>query len=213
MAWTYATLVQAIKDYTDNTESVFVSQIDQFITNAEERLLHEVQFPDFRKNATVNISDGVKYLTLPSDWLAPFSLSIVLSNQYYFLENKDVNFLQEGYPLTTETGRPVYYSIFDTLNFILAPVPDQDYVAEIHYFYKPLGLSDSTTTTWLGTNAADGLLYACLIEAYIFMKGDQELMLYYKTRYDESLERLRNFASGRLRKDVYTGGQLRIPVT
>lgn len=213
MAWTYTTLVQAIKDYVDNTETTFVSQIDQFIANAEERILYEVQLPDFRTNATGNITSGTKYLTMPTDWVAPFSLSIVLSSQYYFLENKDVNFLQESYPLTTETNRPLYYAIYDSLNFLLAPVPDQAYVAEIHYFYKPTGLSSGNATSWLGTNASDALLYACLIEAYVFMKGDQELMIYYKTRYDESVMRLKNLGEGRMRKDVYTGGQLRIPVT
>jgi len=213
MAWTYTTLVQAIKDYVDNTETTFVSQIDQFIANAEQRILYEVQLPDFRTNATGNITQDIEFLALPTDWIAPFSLSIILSNQYYFLENKDVNFLQEGYPLTTEKGRPRYYAIFDSTNFLLAPVPDISYVAEIHYFYQPTGLSSGNATSWLGTYASDALLYACLIEAYVFMKGDQELMIYYKTRYDESIMRLKNLGEGRMRKDVYTGGQLRIPVT
>ena len=213
MAWTYTTLVQAIKDYVDNTETTFVSQIDQFIANAEQRILYEVQLPDFRTNATGNITQDIEFLALPTDWIAPFSLSIILSNQYYFLENKDVNFLQEGDPLTTEKGRPRYYAIFDSTNFLLAPVPDIAYVAEIHYFYQPTGLSSGNATSWLGTYASDALLYACLIEAYVFMKGDQELMIYYKTRYDESIMRLKNLGEGRMRKDVYTGGQLRIPVT
>jgi hypothetical protein len=213
MALTYTTLVQAIKDYTDNTETTFVSQIDQFIANAEDRILYEVQLPDFRTNATGNITKDIEFLQMPTDWIAPFSISIVLSNQYYFLLQKDVNFLQEAYPITTEKGRPLYYAIYDTDNFLLRPVPDIAYTAEIHYFYRPTGLSGSTATTWISTYAADALLYACLIEAYVFMKGDQELMLYYNTRYGESISRLKNLGEGRMRKDVYEDGQLRIPVT
>ena len=213
MALTYSTLVQAIKDYTDNTETVFVSQIDQFISNAEQRILFEVQLPVFRKNTQGTLTSANKYLALPNDFLAPFSLSVVSSNTYYFLLNKDVNFLQESYHDTTETGRPLYYSIFDDTNLLVAPVPDADYTMEFHYVYKPDGLSSSNTTTWLGTNAYDALLYASLIEAYIFMKGDAELLTYYQTRYQETLPRVKNLGEGRDRKDVFRSGQLRIAVT
>jgi len=213
MAFTYSTLVQAIKDYTDNTETTFVSQIDQFITNAEQRILMEVQLPVFRKNVSGTLSQDNKYLGLPADFLAPFSLSVVSSNNYYFLINKDVNFLQEAYPDLTEKARPQYYAIFNDNNLLVAPMPDVDYSMEFHYVYSPDGMSPTTTTTWLGTNAPDALLYGCLLEAYIFMKGDAEIMNYYQTRYQETLPRLKNLGEGRDRKDVYRSGQLRIPVT
>ena len=213
MAFTYSTLVQAIKDYTDNTETTFVSQIDQFISNAEQRILFEVQLPVFRKNQQATLAASNKYLALPNDFLASFSLSVVLSNTYYFLLNKDVNFIQESYPDTTETGRPLFYAIFDDTNLIVAPVPDAAYTMEFHYFYAPTGLSSTNTTSWLGTNAYDALLYAALIEAYIFMKGDSELLSYYHGRYQECLPRVKNLGEGRDRKDVYRSGQLRIPVT
>ena len=213
MALTYSTLVQAIKDYTDNAETVFVSQIDRFIANAEQRILFEVQLPVFRKNQQGTLNASNKYLALPNDFLAPFSLSVVSSNTYYFLLNKDVNFIQESYPDTTETGRPKFYAIFDDTNLIVAPVPDAEYTMEFHYFYAPTGLSSSNTSTWLSNNAYDALLYASLVEAYIFMKGDAELLSYYQGRYQETLPRLKNLGEGRDRKDVYRSGQLRIQVT
>tara|TARA_R100001594_G_scaffold82116_1_gene116585 strand:- start:796 stop:1437 length:642 start_codon:yes stop_codon:yes gene_type:complete len=213
MALTYSTLVQAIKDYTDNTETVFVSQIDRFISNAEQRILFDVQLPVFRKNQQGTLNASNKYLALPNDFLAPFSLSVVSSNTYYFLLNKDVNFIQESYPDTTETGRPKFYAIFDDTNLIVAPMPDAEYTMEFHYFYAPEGLSGTITSTWLSTNAYDALLYASLVEAYIFMKGDAELLSYYQGRYQEALPRLKNLGEGRDRKDVYRSGQLRIPVT
>lgn len=213
MAFTYSTLVEAIKDYTNNTETTFVSQIDLFISNAEQRILMEVQLPEFRKNVSGTLSQDNKYLGLPTDFLAPFSLSVFTSDSYHFLINKDVNFLQESYPDITEKGRPLYYAIFNSGNLLVAPMPDIDYSMELHYVYSPAGISSGNTTTWLGTNAPDALLYASLLEAYIFMKGDSELMNYYQTRYQETLPRLKNLGEGRDRKDVYRSGQLRIPVT
>jgi hypothetical protein len=213
MAFTYSTLVEAIKDYTNNTETTFVSQIDLFISNAEQRILMEVQLPEFRNNVSGTLSQDNKYLGLPSDFLAPFSLSVFTSDSYHFLINKDVNFLQESYPDITEKGRPLYYAIFNSGNLLVAPIPDIDYSMELHYVYSPAGMSSGNTTTWLGTNAPDALLYATLLEAYIFMKGDAELMNYYQTRYQETLPRLKNLGEGRDRKDVYRSGQLRIPVT
>ena len=210
---TYAQLVQAIKDYTDNQETTFVDQIDQFIKNAEERILYDVQLPVFTKNQQGVLASDNKYLALPNDFLAPFSLSVITGNNYYFLLNKDVNYLQEAYPDTTETGRPQFYAIFDDTNLLVAPVPDAAYTVEFHYLYQPAGISASNTTTWLSTNASNALLYASLIEAYVFMKGEADLMTYYQTRYQECLPRVKNLGEGRDRKDVYRSGQLRIPVT
>ena len=210
---TYAQLVQAIKDYTDNQETTFVDQIDKFIKNAEERILYDVQLPVFTKNQQGVLASDNKYLALPNDFLAPFSLSVITGNNYYFLLNKDVNYLQEAYPDTTETGRPQFYVIFDDTNLLVAPVPDAAYTVEFHYLYQPAGISASNTTTWLSTNASNALLYASLIEAYVFMKGEADLMTYYQTRYQECLPRVKNLGEGRDRKDIYRSGQLRIPVT
>ena len=38
MSFTLATLKTAIQDYTDNSETVFVSQLDNFIKAAEEKI-------------------------------------------------------------------------------------------------------------------------------------------------------------------------------
>ena len=209
----YSTLVQSIKDYTQNTETTFVNNIDAFISAAEERLLFDVQLPVFRKNQQGTLSQSNKYLALPSDFLAPFSLSVITGGNYYFLLNKDVNYLQEAYPDESETGRPQFYAIFNDDNLLVAPMPDVDYTMEFHYLYEPTGLSSTNTTTWLSSNATNALLYATLIEAYVFMKGDAEIMTYYQTRYQECLSRIKNLDEGRVRKDVYRSGQLRIPVT
>ena len=80
MAYTFTTLKTAIQDYTDNTETTFVSQLPRFILNAEERILKECQLDVFRRNSSGTVTSGVKYLTKPDDFLAPFSLSIINSS-------------------------------------------------------------------------------------------------------------------------------------
>ena len=173
-----------------------------------------VDLPDFRKNATGTISSGSKYLAMPSDFLAPFSLSVTSSSNVFFLINKDVNFIQESFPVTTTTGRPEFYAIFDSSNFIVGPTPDANYDAEIHYLYKPTSITASGDgTSWLGTNAADVLLYGCLVEAYTFMKGEPDIMGDYKERFNEGIMRLKNLGEGRMTKDQYRNGKLRIQET
>ena len=190
MAFTFTTHKTAIQDYSENTETTFTNNLTRFILNSEERILKECQLEAFRKNSTGTTPNGVKFLSMPTDFLAPFSLSVITGNNYYFLLNKDVNYLQEAYPDTTETVRPQFYAIFYDTNLLVAPVPDAAYTVEFHYLYQPAGISASNTTTWLSTNASNALLYASLIEAYLFMKGEADLMTYYQTRYQECLPRV-----------------------
>lgn len=211
MAWTYATLVQAIKDWTQYDETTFNSQIDNFIRNAEERILYSVDLDVFRKNVSGTTTSGNKYLAVPSDFLSPFSLAVTISGSTSFLLNKDVEYLQEYNP-TGATGTPKYYALFDINNFILAPVPAGNYTVEMHYYYKPASIIQ-TGTSWLGDNAEQALFYACLFEAYTFMKGEQDLLNVYNQRYAEALTRLKNFGEGRENTDAYRDGLVRVRAT
>ena len=208
MAWTYATLVQAIKDWTENDETTFNSQIDNFIRNAEERILYAVQLDVFRKNASGSTTTGNKYLTAPTDFLAPYSVSVTANGSTLFLLNKDVEYLQEYNP-TGALGVPKYYGLFDVDHFILAPVPADNYPVEIHYFYKPESIVDSGTS-WLGTNAEQALLYGCLFEAYTFMKGEQDVLAVYSQRFTEAVARLKNLGEGLENVDAYRDGLVRV---
>jgi hypothetical protein len=205
--WTYTTLVQAIKDFTQNDETTFNDNIDTFIQNAEERILYSVDLEVFRRNQTGTLTQNNKYLAVPSDYLAPFSLNVTANGTQNFLLNKDVEYLQEYNP-TNSTGVPKYYAIFDISNFILAPVPDSNYSVELHYYHRPDSIV-TAGTTWLGTYAMEAMLYGALIEAYTFMKGDQELMAVYVMRFKESLDRLKNYGEGRENIDVYRDGLIR----
>ena len=204
MAFTFTTLKTAIQDYTDNTESTFVSQLTRFILNAEERILKECQLDDFRKNVTGTVTQSVKFLTKPTDFLSPFSLSVVNSSNNEFLEYKHSTFLQDYTPDPTTTGVPRYYGDWDENSFIVAPTPDGSYVAELHYFYRPQSITASDDgTSWLGTNAELGLLYGSLMEAYTFMKGEQDLLSLYNNRFQEAIQWLNNLGEGEQTQDQY----------
>lgn len=208
MAWTYATLVQAIKDFTQYDETTFNDNINTFIQNAEERLLYAVDLEVFRKNQTGNMGSGNKYLTVPADYLSPFSLSVTVNGSTNFLLMKDVEYLQEYNP-TGATGVPKYYALFDVDNFIIAPVPAGNYPVELHYYYRPESIV-TANTTWLGDNAQQALLYGCLVEAYTFMKGEPDLLNLYNQRFNESLARLKNYGEGRENDDAYRDGLIRV---
>ena len=204
MAFTFTTLKTAIQDYTDNTETTFVNQLPRFILNAEERILKECQLDDFRKNVSGTVTQSVKFLAKPTDFLAPFSLSVVNSSNNEFLLYKHVTFIQDYTPDPTTTGVPKYYGDWDENSFIMAPTPDGNYAAELHYFYRPQSITASDDgTSWLGTNAELCLLYGSLMEAYTFMKGETDLLTLYNSRFQESIQWLKNLGEAEQTQDQY----------
>jgi hypothetical protein len=211
MSFTYAQLKQAIQDYTENTETTFVNNLPVFIRAAEERILKSVQLALFRRNQTATVTASNPFLNAPSDYLAPFSLSYTdAGGDKNFVEFKDVNFVQAYNPDVTVTGAPRYYAQFDLDNFILGPTPDSNYAVELHYFYRPASLTvgSDSGTTWLSDNAELSLLYGALVEAYIFMKGEQDVMALYNQRFQESLMGLKMFGEAKEVTQDYRVGQV-----
>ena len=226
----YTELFETIKGYTENdfpnqdwtspagNSTVTLTQkeqVDTFIRQAEQRVFNSVQLPAFRKNVVGNTTVGNKYLNVPTDWLATFSLAAIdpVTGAQSYLLNKDVEFIRESYPVPTATGVPAYYAIFDNTTFILGPTPNDDYDMELHYFYYPQSIVDSANgTSWLGDNFDQVLLYGSLIEAYTFMKGEPDVIGQYSKRYDESILLLKQLGEGKDRQDTYRTMQARIPV-
>lgn len=211
MTMTYGELKQAIQDYTENDETTFVNNIPLMIRLAEERILKNVSLNLFQKNQFGNMTSSNEYLATPSDFLAPFSLSIDVSGDKEFLLFKDLDFVQSYTPDATTTGQPKYYAQFDVDNFIIAPTPDANYTVDIHYLYRPSSITAGADsgTTWLSDNAELALLYGSLVEAYIFMKGEPQMMQLYEQRMQESMARLKNLGEGQETTDEYRKG----PVT
>ena len=212
---TYSELKSLIQDYLQNTETSFVSNINNIIKQAEERILKTVKLPVFRKNVEGSLASGNKYLATPTDFLDNFSLSITNSSEQSFLLFKDVNFIREAYPNASTTGIPKHYALFDDTTFIVGPTPNAAFTVELHYFYRPASLTAGADsgTTWLSTNARNALLYGSLIEGYMYMKGDADLMNQYEKRYLESISRLKVLGEGDNTVDIYRDYMLRVERT
>ena len=304
MAMNYVQLYQAIQDYSENTESLFVANIPRFVQEAEARIFNTVQFPSLRKNVTGNLTASNQYLSAPNDYLATYSLAVIAEDgTYTYLLNKDVNFIREAYSNSTSTGTPKYYALFGPqysqpteLSFIMGPTPDSSYGVELHYFFYPesivqgvaatintpltsgsnyvngvypnvpltggsgtgaigtitvsgnvvtavtittggnfyvvgdtlsasnsyLGgtgsgfsctlatINNSSGTSWLGDNYDPILFYGAMREAMLFMKGEQDLITYYQTMYEEALGQAKRLGDGLERGDAYRDGQTKL---
>lgn len=235
---TYNELFIAVKNYLQNdfpTEgwtnvsgtgevlSTGTEQINTFIKQAEKRIYNTVQIPALRKNVTGVLANGIKYLSCPDDFLSVFSLAVISNNEYLYLLNKDVNYIREVYPNPTSTGLPKYYALFgptvfgstitDELSIIFGPTPDSNYGVELHYYYYPQSIVDADDgRTWLGDNYPPVLLYGTLIEAYIFMKGEADMMAAYEKKFQDALGQLNRLGTGLERGDAYRDGQAKVPV-
>jgi hypothetical protein len=220
----YTELSNAIQAYTENTEADFVANIPVFVTQAEQRIYNSVQFPSIRKNMTGVVSTTSTYLSAPDDYLATYSLAVIdADGSYEYLLNKDVNFIRQAYPKATDTGLPRYYALFGPavsgstitteLTFILGPKPDANYTVELHYYYYPRSITLTPFTSWLGENFDTVLLYASLVEAYTYMKGEPDMMTLYNQKFMEALALAKRLGDGMERQDAYRSGQFRQKVT
>lgn len=216
----YTELKAAIIAYTENQDSSFEAEVPVFVRQAEQRIYNSVQFPSLRKNVTGSTSASNKYLACPSDFLAVYSMAVVDgTGRYEYLLNKDVNFIRQAYPAPTSVGLPRYYALFgpqsndvNELTFILGPTPDAAYSVELHYFFYPESIV-TAGNTWLGDNFDSVLLYGSLVEAYTYMKGEQDILQLYNTKFMEALSLAKRLGDGMERTDAYRTGQARVPVT
>lgn len=233
----YATLFKTIQGYLENDFPSFTGadssgsgtatltakqQIDTFIQQAEQRIYNSVQFPSLRKNVTGVTQANNRYLSCPTDFLAPYSMAVIDGTGVYeYLLNKDVNYIRAAYPNPATTGIPRYYAIFgptvassvitDELSFILGPTPNTIYSVELHYYYYPESIV-TASTTWLGDNFDSVLLYGALLEGYTFMKGEADVIANYMKRYEEAMMLAKRLGDGMERRDAYRSGQVRMPV-
>jgi hypothetical protein len=223
----YTQLKAAIQSYTENYEAEFESYIPTFVQQAEERIYNTVQLPSLRANRTGVLTTGNKYLPCPLDFLSVYSMAVIenygtANEVFHYLLNKDVNYIREAYPTPADTGLPSYYAIFgpavssntvsNELTFILGPTPNASYTAELHYYYYPESIV-TAGTSWLGDNYDPVLLYGSLREAYLYMKGEQDLIANVEAKYNEALGQLKRLGDGMERQDAYRSGQTRVRVT
>lgn len=206
----YNQLVAEIQSYTENVFSA--TDVNTFITQAEQRIANAVQLPASFQYSTLTTSIGVATLTLPADYLATFSVALQLpSGAQAYLLNKDFTFLREAFP-TTATGQPQYYALSQAYELTLAPIPGAVYPVNVAYYGYPDSITLPAGTSWLGDNFSSVLLYGSLVEAYTFMKGDQDVMALYDTKFKEAMGLLKQLADAKNRQDTFRSDQVRYPV-
>ena len=215
MALTYAQLTTAVQQYTENYETSFIANIPTFIRQAEQRIVNNTESPLFKKNQTGSTTASNRFLTLPADFLAPFELIVTDgSGLAHTLLQKDVSWIREAYPDSTDEGLADYYALFDQSSIILSRTPDTSYSVELHYYAYPASLVDAgeAGTTWLSTYFDSALLYGSLIEAYGYMKGEQDMMAYYEKQFKEAMGLFKVLSDGKERQDAYRTQQTRLQV-
>jgi hypothetical protein len=181
---TYTELVNAIQEYTENYEQTFVDNIPVFLRQTETRVYNTVQVPALRANKTGILSSNNKYLSAPGDFLAVYSMAVI-----------------ENYGTATEE----YHYLLNK---------DVNYIRELHYYYYPESITTAPDgRTWLGDNYDPILLYGALREAYLFMKGEQDLIANVEAKYNEAMGQLKRLGDGMERQDAYRSGQVRVRVT
>jgi hypothetical protein len=215
---TYDELKTKIIDYTEVGSTVFTDTIlNGIILDAEFRIFRDVDSDNNRRYATANLIASTRFIDTPTDALIIRSAQIVDSEladgntnqERDFLQWRDTSFMSEFNP-TAVTGVPKYYSWWDKNRIIVAPTPDQTYIIQLNYILKDPGLSSTNTTTYISTNFPNGLLYACLVEAYGFLKGPQDLLQLYEQKYKQVVEGFSIEQMGRRRRDEYQSGVPRI---
>lgn len=212
MAITYAQLLQLVQDELANTETSFVSNIPTFVRQAEQEIYRSVYIPALRKNSTASTTASDEYLSKPTDYIATSSFYVVNgSGDTVFLLPKDVNFIRAAYPSATTEGVPRFYASFSDDTFILGPTPDASYTVQLHYFYDPESIV-TASTTWLGNNAQNALIFGTLIKAYTYMKGNPEKMAMYESQYRSALQNLGRIGDFREKRDSYRNNEPRIEV-
>lgn len=208
----YSELVANIRNYTEVDSNVLSdSVINTFITLSENRVMREIDLDVFKEYVTGNFTTSNSFLELPTDFLfARYVQIIAANNTRTYLEPRDMTFINEYIPDRTSTGTPKYYAMFDQNTMLVAPSPSTNLNVELGYFRRVAQLSSANTSTWLSTNAPEVLLYACLVEAYSYLKGPADLLGYFENSYKRAIQGLGIEQQGRTRRDEFRDGMIRI---
>ncbi len=211
MAFTSATLQSTVCSYLQQYDADFITNFPTIVAQAEDRILKAVNLPVFKKNADGAMTTSNRFLAAPSDMLSPYAMTLITTDGAYTpLLFREPSLIYEMWGGNT-TGQPQYYSLYNNGTFLLGPTPDADYAVEFQYFYRPPSIM-LAGTSWLGTNAENALLYATLVEAYNYQKGDELLAAQYEKSFLKALEDLIRFGEGLSERDNFTDNEVKIAV-
>ena len=219
LTYTLANLQTDIQNYTEVGSNVFTEAVmNKFITNAENRIYRAVDADLERHYATSTMVIGNRYVTIPSDLRTVRYIQLKdSSNNQVYLEQRDPSFIATYYdtPSTSSSTLPKYYANWDENYWVVAPTPNAAYEITMAYNKNPISLTDSTkstTGTYLSNKYQDLLLYACLVNAYGYLKGPMDMLQYYQAAYKEALQTYETEQMGRRRRSEYQDGVIRIPL-
>lgn len=226
-----ATLTSKIISTTENSQSTFVSLIPSFIQDAERLISNTVQLPAARQTASISTVVSNPFVSVPTGFLYAYSLSLTkLNHGAKFLLNKDTNYIREAYPFSYDstgyvgpqydtggyvndtlvwTAEPVVYALFDATTLLLGPTPDAVYTLSLEYAAAPTSITGVSGRSWLGDNFENVLLWGALVEAYIYMKGEKELIDGYQAMFTQAMGPLKQLIDGKNRQDNYRVTQVR----
>ena len=225
--FTYSTLTTAIQNYTEVGTGVLSSTItDQFIDNSELRIQRDIPIDADRKEMLGNLTASKDNVYAPAGTLFIRGLQVYTSTTAAtgansWLEKKDISYLREYDAAETTTGTPKYYAMSGGADgtgatssgrITIVPTPSSAFMYKIHYNARPTGLSSANTTSYLSLNFGNGLLYACLVEAFSYLKGPMDMLQLYEQKYQTEVQKFGGEQIGRRRRDDYTDGEPRIPV-
>ena len=224
MAYVLDNLRTDIRNYTEVDDSVLSNTIlDTIIKNSENRIYREVDTDDNRAYATSTLINGNRFVTIPADLrnirYVQLKNTNVTPNTQDFLEKKETSYMATFYDTPgTASGIPKYYANWDADFWVVAPTPDATYEITLAYMKQPISITNTTTPaaapaatngTYLSNKYQDLLLYACLTEAYGYLKGPTDLLQYYEMSYKRSLASYSIEQEGRRRRDEYQDGVIR----
>ena len=213
---TYTELVDQIRSYTEVDANVLsTTVVNGIIKNAEFRVLRDVDSDNNRRYATSQFVTNQRYLDLPNDILIIRSVQVSDGVNFdpgttrTFMEKRDTSFISE-YNSSGTTGQPKYYANWDENTMVVAPTPNNTYGVQVNYILKDGSIIDNTGGTYLSDEFPNGLLYACLVEAYGFLKGPNDILQLYEQRYKQAVDGFLVEQVGRRRKDEYQDGVPRL---
>ncbi len=235
--YNYSNLVTDIRNYSEVDSNVFTAAIvNRFIENSEYRIAYDLPMDSDRKQAQAQFATDSNSINVPAGCLfvravQVFDSTSASTGQGVYLERRDQTFIQEYVGELTgdegsqsgqdTTGLPKYYSMFGGATgtgsttsggMYVAPTPDANYQYIIHYNKIPPSLETDTSGTYVSLYFPQGLLYACLCEAFTFLKGPTDLLTLYEQKYKTELQKFAAMQIGRRRRDDYTDGTVRIPI-
>ena len=187
----YTTLVANIQNFLEDDSTELQASIDEIINQAEDMIFQRLpNLPCFRQTTTANLVAGTTdYVVTGARMIR--QVSIISSNVVSYLDHRVDSYLRDYWPNATTQGTPKFYSTKSAntsgTTITIAPTPNAADTYQVDFIAPETGLSSTNSNSWVGDNAENVLLSACLYEASAFLKAGETLALY-KTQFDEAVQ-------------------------